>query len=372
MKKSFFKNIDYLILIIPIILSTIGIISIYSADKPLGLIEFSKQIKWLLISIPFLIISAGIDYKKLGNISLVGYIILILSLIGVLFTKEISGARSWFQLDSFSLQPSEFGKVLTIIFLGNLVSKIQSRDEKEINKFSKLLGVLILGAIPVILTAMQPDYGTALAYVFILITILFLANLDYKYILLGIVLGFLILIPIFTKILPKYAPHALKRFEIFLNPEKDPLGDGYNTIQSKIAVGSGGIFGMGLHEGTQTQLGFLHPKTTDFIFSVISEEMGFIISSLIILMYTIYISRIIYISKTAKDKLGTYIAGAIAILTLYHVAQNIGMTMGIMPITGIPLPFLSYGGSSTITNYIFVGILINISGRRKRAIMEER
>ena len=162
--------------------------------------------------------------------------------------------------------------------------------------------------------------------------------------------------------------HAKERIDVFLNPESDPRGSGYNIIQSKIAIGSGGLTGMGLLKGNQTQLGFLYPKTTDFIYSVIGEEMGFIVAGAIILLYVYLITKCIYIAKTAKDRAGSLIAIGITGIFLFHVLENIGMVMGLLPITGVPLPFISYGGSSLITNFICIGLLLNISGKRKKTI----
>ena len=165
--------------------------------------------------------------------------------------------------------------------------------------------------------------------------------------------------------------HAKTRIDVFLNPELDPRGSGYNVIQSKLAIGSGQLFGMGILKGNQTQLGFLYPKTTDFIFSVIGEEMGFIVASIIVVVYVILITKAIYIAKTAKDDIGAYIAAGIAGIFLFHMVENIGMTIGLLPITGVPLPFVSYGGSSLLTNFILIAILLNISGRRQKAIFVE-
>jgi len=160
--------------------------------------------------------------------------------------------------------------------------------------------------------------------------------------------------------------HAVNRIKVFLNPTLDPTGIGYNALQSKLAIGAGKVFGMGLLNGVQTQLGYLYPKTTDFIFSVISEEMGFIVAGLVIILYVLLIVNSIHISKTAKDELGSLIAIGISAVFLFHMLENIGMTMGLLPITGIPLPFVSYGGSSLLTNYICIGLLLNISGRRQK------
>lgn len=157
----------------------------------------------------------------------------------------------------------------------------------------------------------------------------------------------------------------------FLNPNLDPRGAGYNVIQSKLAIGAGQLFGMGITKGNQTQLGFLYPKTTDFIFSVIGEEMGFIVSAGVIVLYVVLITKAIYVAKTAKDNLGSYIAMGIAGVFMFHMVENIGMTMGLLPITGVPLPFVSYGGSSLLTNFVLVALLLNISARRKKAIFVE-
>ena len=162
--------------------------------------------------------------------------------------------------------------------------------------------------------------------------------------------------------------HAKTRIDVFLNPNLDPRGAGYNIIQSKLAIGSGELLGMGLFKGNQTQLGFLYPKTTDFIFSLIGEEMGFVVAGGIIFLYVILITKAVYVAKTAKDDLGSYIAMGIAGIFFFHMLENIGMTMGLLPITGIPLPFVSYGGSSLLSNFIMIGLLLNISGRRQKTI----
>lgn len=162
--------------------------------------------------------------------------------------------------------------------------------------------------------------------------------------------------------------HAKSRIEVYLNPNLDPRGAGYNIIQSKLAIGAGKLLGMGWLNGTQTQLGFLYPKTTDFIFPVIGEEAGFIACGLVVIIYVVLITKAINVAKTASDDLGSYIAMGIVRNTLFHVVENIGMTIGLLPITGIPLPFISYGGTSLITNFISIGLLLNISSRRQKNI----
>lgn len=179
----------------------------------------------------------------------------------------------------------------------------------------------------------------------------------------------IIIVPLlYLFVLPE---HAKTRIEVFLNPEIDPRGAGYNIIQSKLAIGAGQLLGMGILKGNQTQLGFLYPKTTDFIFAVIGEEFGFVVSGAIIVIYVILITKAVYVAKTAKDDLGSYICMGVAGIFFFHMIENIGMTMGLLPITGIPLPFVSYGGSSLLTNFICIALLLNISARRKKAMFVE-
>ena len=222
--------------------------------------------------------------------------------------------------------------------------------------------------VPIVLIIRQPDYGTALAFLVATVLMLFCAGLNKKYIIIALMTAIVLLPLLYFFILP---PHAKTRIDVFLNPNLDPRGAGYNVIQSKLAIGAGKVFGMGLTKGNQTQLGFLYPKTTDFIFSVIGEEMGFIIAGTVIILYVILITKAMYIAKTAKDDLGAYIGSGIAGIFIFHMVENIGMTMGLLPITGVPLPFVSYGGSSLLTNMVLVGLLLNISSRRKKNMFIE-
>lgn len=371
MKQKFLKNIEWVILIMPLILFVIGLVAIYSSTKNVELEEFYKQITWSIISIPFLILFMFLNYEKISRFHFLYYILTLISLVLVLFMPALSGARSWFNFGNFLFQPSEFAKIFILIFFAKYISNMQVRNKEDINKFWNLIKIGILMLLPVSLIILQPDYGTAFVYVFMFLAILFVSGVKKRYFLIAIILGILILIPIFKYILPVRAPHALKRFEVFLDPTKDPRGSGYNLIQSKLAVGSGGVFGMGFTKGTQTQLGYLYPKTTDFIFAVIAEEFGFILASIVIIFYSILIVKIFWVGKTSKDNLGEYISVGVGGMLLFHMLQNIGMTMGLLPITGVPLPFVSYGGSSLISNFIAIGIVLNISANRKKAIFVE-
>lgn len=368
MGKKLLKNTEWTILIVSVILAVLGLVALFSATQSTEYGEFRRQAQWILISIPFLILASIIDYNIIVRFSTLAYIVIIGLLIGVLFTEPISGASSWFKFgESLSFQPSELGKIVIILFLAFLINKMQIKGRKEINKIWKLAIILIFAAIPVALIIKEPDNGTALAYISAILFMIFASGIDKKYIILAVVL-IAVATPVIYANLPE---HALKRIEVFLNPGIDPRGAGYNILQSKLAIGAGEIFGMGLFKGNQTQLGFLHPKTTDFIFSAIGEEMGFIATGSITILYIILVTKSIYVAKTAKDNIGSYIAIGIAGIFFFHMTENIGMTIGLLPITGIPLPFVSYGGSSLVTNFICIGLLLNISSRRQKAIFVE-
>lgn len=365
MRKRELKNMEWGILVVAIILSIIGIVALFSATQETEYDEFSKQIIWLVVSLIAMAIVMFIDYNLLLKASPVLYGLTIVLLIAVLFTKPVNGATSWFNIGAFSLQPGEFAKVIVILFLTYIITKIQRKGQEEINKPTRLLIILSALAVPVLLIVKQPDYGTALAFIVAMALMLFTSGIDKKYII-GIILLIVIAVPLlYNFVLPE---HAKTRIDVFLNPESDPRGSGYNIIQSKLAIGAGGLTGMGLLKGNQTQLGFLYPKTTDFIYSVIGEEMGFIVAGAIILLFVYLITKSIYVAKTAKDKAGSMIAIGITGVFLFHVLENIGMVMGLLPITGVPLPFVSYGGSSLITNFICIGLLLNISGKRQKTI----
>ena len=275
MRKRELKNMEWGLLIVAIILTIIGLIALFSATQETEYDEFKKQIIWIIVSIVMMVIVMLINYETLVKLSPIFYGIFIVLLIAVLFTTPINGATSWFNIGSFSFQPSEFAKIAVILFLAFVISKIQERYMEDINKPTKLLIIFATVAIPLLLIIKQPDYGTAMAFCVALFMMLFTSGLDKKYII-GVAVIILISIPIlYNFILPE---HAKKRIDIFLNPESDPRGSGYNIIQSKLAIGAGGLTGMGLLKGNQTQLGYLYPKTTDFIYSVIGEEMGFIIA----------------------------------------------------------------------------------------------
>lgn len=368
MKKKMLKNIEWGILVCTLLLVVIGLVALFSATQNLDYEELKKQALWLVISIPVVICVIAIDYNFYCKISPVLYGASILLLIAVLFTEPINGATSWFSVGPFSFQPAEFAKIAVVLFIANIMVKLQKKEKDEINRIWKLGLIILALAVPVVLIIKQPDYGTAIAFLVALIFMLFVAGIRKRYILIATLLVVIIVPLAYFFILPD---HAKSRIDVYLNPDLDPRGAGYNIIQSKLAIGAGQAFGMGILKGNQTQLGYLYPKTTDFIFAVIGEEMGFIGGAAVIVLYIVLLIQSVKVAKTAKDDVGSYVAAGITGIFFFHMLENIGMTMGLLPITGIPLPFVSYGGSSLLTNLILIGILLNISGRRQRTLFVE-
>ncbi len=365
MRKSELKNVEWKVLIAAIILSIIGLIALFSATAQSNYDEFTKQLIWLVVSIVIMIVVVIVDYQQLYRYAPLYYGSTIVLLIAVLFTTPINGATSWFDIGFFSFQPGEFAKIAIIFFVAYVIIKMKEKNKNAINNPLNLLILSVVIGIPVLLIVIQPDYGTAMAFAVAVAMMIIISGINKKYIFATIVI-IIVAVPIlYLFVLPD---HAVTRIDIFLNPESDPRGAGYNIIQSKLAIGSGQLTGMGLLQGNQTQLGFLYPKTTDFIFSVVGEEMGFLVAGSVILIYVYLISNSLYIAKTAKDESGMLIAAGISGVFIYHFIQNVGMVMGLLPITGVPLPFVSYGGSSLITNFICIGLLLNISSKRQKTI----
>lgn len=252
MNRKMLKNIEWGILICCLILLCIGIVALFSATQEDNNEEFKKQILWAMISIPIMVIVIFIDYNLIARISPVLYGLAIVALIAVLFTEPIHGASSWFKIsESFTIQPSEFAKIILIIFLAYVLVQFQKRDKTEINKLWKLGVILLTVGVPIVLIAIQPDYGTVMAFVVAIAFMLFAAGIDKKYVIAVILIAVVAIPVLYNFVLPT---HAKARIDIFLHPELDPKGSGYNLIQSKLAIGSGQLFGMGMLMGNQTQL----------------------------------------------------------------------------------------------------------------------
>jgi len=368
MFKTLLKNTDYIVLIIVILLFVIGLVGIFSAgyNTSLNKDEFIKQIMWFGIMIIAMILIWAIDYTTFDIAGYAIYFFSAIALVVVLTTNSLMGAKSWFNFGNFLYQPSELMKIGYILCLAKLLSFFSKDILSSKDKIIKFVNLAALFLIPFILIILQPDFGTAIVFVVITFFMLFASGLKYRYIVSIIALVCLVAPLVYMFIL---TPIQQDRILVFLDPTLDPLGSGYNAIQSKIAVGSGMIFGTGLLKGTQTQFGYLPIKSSDFIFSVLSEEMGFVMSAAVIILFVILLLRLIKISANSSDLFGKYIVIGITGMLFFHFVQNIGMTIGLLPITGVPLPFVSYGGSNLMTNLIAIAIVLNVSARKNKSFL---
>lgn len=360
--RDTFKTYDFTVVICTLVASVIGLVFIYSATKNMGSMRYmAVQIGSMIIGIVLMYFITKIDYEDIADswktISIVCIALLILVLI-IGQGRDATGTRGWIRFGPIGIQPAELAKIGFIITM----SKHLSTVEDDLNKISTLILLILHFLIPVGLILLQPDTGTALVFTFIFISMLFVAGLYWRYIIAG-----LAFFAAFSVVAWNFLLNNIQkaRFFAFLNPESAAGTYGYHVIQSKIAVGSGRFFGKGILKGIQTQLGILPEKHTDFIFAVIGEEAGFLICiGLVIALFTL-VWRCITIGRNAKSPTGTYMCVGIAAMWLFHIFENIGMTIGLVPVTGIPLPFVSYGGSSIITNYIAVGIVLSVYVRRE-------
>ena len=369
MNKRNLKNIEWSILICILLLVIIGLIALYSASQGTELDAFKKQCIWILISIPIMCAVMFIDYNVIARFSWIFYAVFMILLVVVLFTGAINGATSWFNMGLLSFQPGELAKIFVILFLSYTIVNIQANGKNQINRPSKLAIVLLIGLAPTFLIAIQPDYGTALAYIVAITLILYVAGIDKKYIITTFAILVIALPLLYFFVLPD---HAKSRIEVYLNPNLDPRGAGYNIIQSKLAIGAGKLFGMGWLNGTQTQLGFLYPKTTDFIFPVIVEELGVLVGILILLVYTYIIFRILGIAKRCYSLSHSMICYGVASYIFVHVFINLVGVLGLLPLTGVPLPFLSYGGSYALCLTISLTIVQRINYETSIMRQEEK
>jgi len=346
---SRFKERD--IIFISYILIFFGLIILFSASKGVITKEsfFIKQILWVLIGTIFVYIFRNGDYRSLEKWSYLFYFITIFLLIIVLFKGEGRASR-WIGLGWFYFQPSEFAKLVIILALSSFLSN------KNIRRFPILFISLIIVGIPFLLVFKQPNLGTAIIFIFIFLGISYIAGITRAQ-LISLFLFAIFVSPLIWTVMKDYQK---ERILVFLNPMRDPLGKGYNILQSKITIGSGGLIGKGFMKGTQTKLAFLPEYHTDFIFCLIAEEFGFIGVVIFILLYFYFLDKILEIISISKTEFGKYVACGIFVMFAGHFLINLGMTLGIFPIVGIPLPFISYGGSSLIVSLLCVIILSSI------------
>lgn len=397
------KNFDTGLVISVLLLILIGIMAIYSAtyisEANIGHSKYHKQIVWAVMGLLALGVTAFVSLKFVYEYAYVFYGIAVLSLVAVLIVGSGAGTHRWFALGAIRVQPSEFAKIATVLALARYLSK----EGRDINKMRQLLPAFVICFIPLALVMRQPDLGSALVFLaiilpmlhwgglspailfvliapllslvsafnyytfffamFLITAILFLSQRGLWFFVVNFTLniGVGIVTPIIWNLLKNYQKN---RILTFLGLVTDPHGLGYQVIQSKVAIGSGGLLGKGFLEGTQTHLRFLPEQHTDFIFCVVGEEFGFLGVLFVLTLFLFLIFKALRIAASVKSKFSSLLVFGAAIIFLFQVIVNIGMTVGIMPVTGLPLPFLSYGGSSLISNLILIGLILNAANRR--------
>jgi rod shape determining protein RodA len=361
------RHLDPSLLLVTMLLGAYGATMVFSAtvhkQQAAGLdpnFFLKRQLAFLIVGTVMLVAAAAFDYRHLRSLSpllylgTLGALMLVLTPLG----EEVSGSKRWINFGAFQAQPSEFTKVAVILvlaaYLAARAGEIRARD------VAVCLGIV---AVPAALIYLEPDLGTMLVLVALLGGLLLVGGAKLRHF---VVLGLVGLLGVgFVLQAGLLEDYQVKRLTAFLDPNPDVRSEGYNLTQSKIAIGSGGLTGKGLQgRETQTSLDFVPEQHTDFIFTAVGEQLGFAGSATLLALFAFLLWRAIRISAMARDLFGTLVAAGIATLWTFQVFVNIGMTMGIMPITGIPLPFISYGGSSLITNFLGVGLLLNIHMRR--------
>jgi rod shape determining protein RodA len=362
------RHLDPVLLLVTGCLSVVGLLSIYSAThrslETLNadpMIYVKKQMAALVLGVLLLLIIATVDYRFFKVYAGFIYAASVLTLVLVRLPgigSSANGAQRWFQFAGFQLTPSEFAKIALILILATLLSEIRIFEPG----LTDVIRVCIVAAIPMILVFIQPDIGTTIVLVAVGVGILVVAGTRLRH-LLALALTALVLVGLAFQ-LGVIRDYQLARLTGFLDPQNSEDTTQYNREQAEIAVGAGGLFGRGYLAGTQTNLDFVPEQHTDFIFTVVGEEFGFVGSAFVLMLFAILLWRAIRISYLSKDPFGTYVAAGIASMLAIQMFVNVGMVLGIMPITGIPLPFVSYGGSAMLANFIAAGLLLNVHMRR--------
>ncbi len=342
-----------------VLLSGAGLIGLYSSAAADGSTSglFLRQALWLTLGMLACLVALSVDYHFLVDRAFLLYGLTLITLAVVLvFGTEIHGSRSWIRVAGLGFQPSEFAKLALILALARYLSELGTNYLQR--KHLLALAGITLG--PVVLVAMQGDLGTALTYFPIMVGTVLVAGLRTRF-LIGVLILTLLVAPLAWFTLKDYQK---QRILVTFDPDLDPQGVGYQTKQSLIAIGSGGITGKGLGNGLQSQLGFVPEIHSDFNFSLLVEEWGLLGGCLILALYLYALLRLVSVGESARDRAGILIVTGVASLLSFHVAVNLGMTLGIMPAIGIPLPLLSYGGSSTLSFYLALGLVLNVHSRR--------
>lgn len=356
----FFKRMDWLLFVVMLALAVTSVCFIYSASyrgpgQPMPAF-YRQQMIWFGTGLAVYVAVIAVDYRRICQWATVWYVLAVLSLVLVLIIGvQVYGARRWLGWGRLGIQPAELAKLAVIV---TLAYYLFHRTPEQRQDWKTVLAPMILTGVPLLLILVEPDLGSALTLVPILFAMLFMAGARVKHLLLAVLLG-LCLTPVAWWQMKTY---QRQRLAVFLNPNRDPLGAGWNLNQSLIAVGSGGVTGKGFLQGTQNSLGYL-PRTVapnDFLFSVIAEEKGFVGAACVVGLYAVLLGRGLRIAANTRDRLGMLLATGIVAMLFFHVFVNIGMTIGLMPVTGVPLPLLSYGGSFALVSMTALGLLQNI------------
>lgn len=355
-ERRFLSEIDWGLLGLLILNSAVGVLMIASASPAKAYVF--KQLIWILISLSFLFLFLAVDYRRLTFFSPYFYIFFSAILMAMLFFgQSVGGTKSWIRFSFFQIQPSELMKIVLILFLAHIFSGFKS------SYLSFRITLLSIGTVflPMALVALQPDLGTSSTYIPILLSCFVLAGLKKKTVIILLILAVVAGAFSWNFILKDYQK---KRIVTFLSPQSDPKGSGYHINQSKIAIGSGGFFGKGYKRGTQSSLRFLPARHTDFIFAVLGEEFGFVGVGLVLTFYFLFLQRLFHSVLRANDRTGVYVVFMVACFISYQFFVNVMMIIGLFPITGVPLPLLSYGGSSLLSTYLAVSLALNVKMRR--------
>jgi rod shape determining protein RodA len=353
------RHFDPILVGAVVLISALGVLMVYSATRDEEAAKWSRQAAFDIVGLGVMAVVAGIDYRKLRDFAPLLYLGTVLLLLAVLspLGSSTRGAQAWFELGVFQLQPSEMAKVALIVAVAAYCASFRGEIDGP-----RLLSVLGLAAVPLGLIYLQPDLGTAMVFVAFLMGMLLVAGARPRHMAGLVVLGVVAIVAVFQLgILKEY---QVDRLGAFLDPAGDTQRSAYNLNQSKIAIGSGGITGKGLFEGTQTNLSYVPEQETDFIFTVVGEELGLLGSGALLALFAVVVWRIWRAAALAKDQFGSLVCIGVLSMFVFQIFENVGMTMGIMPITGIPLPFMSYGGSATIAYFSAIGIVLNVHMRR--------
>lgn len=359
--RRLLAHFEWFVLLLVLAISAFGISTVYSATHSSpndGWSPFAiKQVVSLGIGLALLVIAVAIDYRRLERYGLLVYLSVLLTVVAVpLIGRVAGGSRRWINLGPLSLQPSEFMKVALVVILASYFSGITERR----TGWRDIFVPLAYAGVPAALILVQPDLGSASVLIMIVGTMLILGGIPLRRLAL-LASPLIVLVPVLWRYLK---PYQQQRVLMFINPDSDPLGAGYHIIQSKIAVGSGMIWGKGFTKGTQNHLNFLPEQHTDFIFSVFSEEWGFAGAACVMTLYLALVLRGIVISYRAQDRFGVLLALGMTSIVFWQVLVNVGMVTGLMPVVGIPLPFFSYGGSSMMSLVAAMGLVMNVAMRR--------